>query len=146
MYAELTVEELLNQARRTRNFIVAPGFSNEDLFELSKKISESKKILKETYILDAADEQNYPSFKSIKSPSGGLIFPQSEPIILIIANYYRLSKEDQKIYIGAICKKEEGDYYPHLYLHEESVVIIGIGDEDETPKFSYKFQVRKIVK
>lgn len=102
---------------------------------------------------------NYPSLKSIRknprfiikggkvfSETDGLIFPQSEPVILIMSNFYKLNDDDQRFYIEGICRKDPHDYYPHLYLHPESIVIIGIRAEEETPKFSYKFQVKKIVK
>ncbi len=126
---------------------------------MSENLKANKKNIEFIYVIDAADQQNYTSLKSIRknprfvikdgkiwSQTDGLIFPQSEPIILIIANFYKLNEEDQKFYIGGICRKEDHDYSPHLYLHPESIVIIGISNEDEMPKFSYKFQVRKIIK
>lgn len=158
MYAELTVDELLEESRNVRNFVVASGFSGQELIDLSERIKAQNKSIENSYIVDAADQRNYPSRISIRknprfiikggkvfSETDGLIFPQSEPIILIIDNFYKLNEDDQKYYKGGICRKEDHDYYPHLYLHPKSIVIIGIGVEDKTPNFSYKFQVRKIV-
>lgn len=157
MYAQLTFEELIEQAEEVRNFIIAKNLDSNQLIELAANLKEKKSQIVEIYWLDGSDSRNYPSFKSIRqnprfiiqdkhlrTKTDGLIFPQSEPIILVIANFNNLKQEDKELYLAGICKKEEHDYYPHIYLHEESIVIIGIPKSMEEPKINYKFEVRSL--
>jgi hypothetical protein len=157
MYAEITNEDLFEEAEWVKNFVIAKGLESNQLIELATNLKNRKTVIVDIYWLDGADTINYPAFSSIRmkprfvikqndirAKTDGLIFPQTEPIILVIENFDRLEKEDQEKYIGAICKKEEHDYHPHLYLHEESIVIIGIPPTYEEPKISYKLEVRSI--
>jgi hypothetical protein len=82
--------------------------------------------------------------KKIKPSPDILIFPQNEPIILIIKNFDKMNDEDKEMYVNSICKKEEDDYYPKLYLHKESIVILSLGLDYPEPKISYKLEVRSI--
>jgi len=157
MYTEITKDKLLQDASWMKNFIIAKGLEKEQLIELGTLIKEKKDGIVDIFWLDGSDPINYPSFASIKmSPifllkngnivarRDGLIFPQSEPIILIIANFNRLSPEEQENYLGNICKKEDNDYLPHNYLHNDSIVILGIGATDKEPKISSKLDVRSL--
>lgn len=157
MYAELTKEELLEEASWVKNFVIVKGYDKTNLIELGTILKEKKEIITEIYWLDGSDSLNYPSFSSIRlkprflvesgqilSSTEGLIFPQSEPIILIVANFNELNEEDKEKLVGTICKKEKDDYYPHLYLHEESIVILSLGQDNQIPKISYKLEVRNI--
>jgi hypothetical protein len=157
MYGERTIEALLNEAFMVKDFIVTTDMNEKELIDLATALQEKKEI-KDIYWLDGSSTNNYPSFDSIRlkprwiivngqmrTETDGLIFPQSEPIILVIQNFSALKEEDKNKYVGAICKKEEQDYYPHIYLHEESIVIIGLNKGAEEPKFSYKVNVRKLI-
>lgn len=144
MYTEITKEDLIEEAELVRDFVIVKGLQSNQLIELANNLKERKESIVEVYLLDAADTINYPSFSSIKM-NDGLIFPQSDPIILVIANFDKLQKEDQDKYLLAICKKEEHDYYPHHYLHEESIVIIGISSTSKEPKISFKLEVRSVI-
>jgi hypothetical protein len=158
MYTEITKDELLEEADLVKNFIITKGLDTKQLIDIATSLKEKKEGIVEIYWLDGVDTINYPSFASIrmnprfvikggdiKPKTDGLIFPQTEPIILIIANFNKLEKEDQEKYVGVICKKEEHDYYPHLYLHEDSIVILGLGASDIEPKISYKLEVRSMI-
>ncbi len=142
MYPEITKDELIKEAYSVKNFIITKGLDTKQLIEIAISLKENKEGIVEIYWLNGSDTINYPSFASIRmnprfvilegdirADTDGLIFPQSEPIILIIANFNELKKEDQDKYVGAICKKEEEDYYPHIYLHEESIVILYPSDQ-----------------
>ena len=155
MYSEETIDELLEGAKRVTDFIFVKDFNRFQLIDLANGLKTKNTELKEIYWLDGSDSLNYPSFASIKlnprivikgkemrSKTDGLIFPQSEPIILVIENFDRLKKEDQEKYIERICRREDHDYYPHYYLHHKSVVIIGYKSSFEKPVMSYKFNVR----
>ena len=157
MYTELTKEKLLQEASRVKNFILVKDYDESNLINLGTILKEKKEGITEIYWIDGADSLNYPSFSSIRmkprflvkgnqivSSTDGLIFPQNEPIILIIHNFNTLNDEDKEKFVGTICKKEEHDYYPHLYLHEESIVILSLGKDDTEPKISYKLEVRSI--
>lgn len=157
MYAQLTLEELLEQSEEVKNFVIAKSFENKELIDLASNLKDKKSQIVEIYWLDGSDSLNYPSFdsirlnprfivqdKQIRKESDGLIFPQSNPIILVIANFNFLTPEDKKKYLEGICKKEEHDYNPHIYLHEESIVIIGIPESADEPKISYKLEVRSL--
>jgi hypothetical protein len=158
MYTEITKDRLLEEAYMVKNFIITKGLDSRQLIEIATSLKDKKEGIVDIYYLDGADTINYPSFASIRmnprfvikgggirSKTDGLILPQSEPIILIIANFNKLEKEDQDKYVGAICKKEESDYYPHIYLHDESIVILGLGATDEEPRISYKLEVRRMI-
>jgi hypothetical protein len=157
MYAELTKDELLKEASWVKNFVIVKGYDESNLIELGTTLKENKEGITEIYWIDGGDSFNYPSFssirlkprflirgKEIRSSTDGLIFPQNEPIILIIQNFNKLNDEDKEMFVGAICKKEEHDYYPHLYLHKESIVILSLGLDNPEPKISYKLEVRSI--
>jgi hypothetical protein len=157
MYEKLTKEELLQEASWVKNFVLVKGYSEGDLIELGTSLKEKKEGITEIYWIDGGDSLNYPSFssirmkprflikgKEIRSTTDGLIFPQSEPIILVIANFNKLMDEDKEKYVRAICKKEKIDYLPHLYLNEESIVILSLGEDNEEPKISNKLEVRSI--
>ena len=157
MYTQIAKEDLLKKAHRVKNYIITTDFDESQLIDLANSLKERKDGLTKIYWIDGANDRNYPSTSYIKknprfvimggkltTESDGLIFPQSEPIVLIIANFNKLKKEDQEFYLGAICKREEHDYYPHNYLHDESIIILDCKASEEEPSFSYKFQVRKI--
>jgi hypothetical protein len=158
MYAELTQEKLLQEASWVKNFVIVKGYDENNLIELGTKLKEQKEGVTKIYWINGGDSLNYPSFssirmnprfvikdKDIRSSTDGLIFPQHEPIILIIANFNKLKDEDKEIYVRTICKKEERDYHPHLYLHEESIVILDVDQDDQIPQISYKLEVRNII-
>lgn len=155
MYKELTKEVLLEDAKEVRDFVVANGYTRDQLIDLAVSFKAENDEWKYIYWLDGADLLNYPSFDSIRlqprfilkgkemrSQTDGLIFTQTEPIILVIENFDRLGIEDQEKYIERICKKEDHDYNPHYYLHPKSVVILGIQNSFKMPKISYKLEVR----
>ena len=157
MYSELTKDELFKKASRVKNFVIVKGYDESNLIELGTTLKENKEGITEIYWIYGGDDSFHPSFSSIRlkprflirdkqiCPStDGLIFPQNEPIILIIQNFNKLNDDDKEMFVGAICKKEEHDYYPHLYLHEESIVILSLGQDNPEPKISYKLQVRSI--
>jgi hypothetical protein len=157
MYAELTKDELLREASLVKNFVIVKGYDENKVIELGTILKERKEGISEIYWIDGGDSFNYPSFssirlkprflirdKQIRSSTDGLIFPQNEAIILIIQNFDKLKDEDKEMFIRAICKKEEHDYFPHLYLHEESIVILSLGADSPEPKISYKLEVRSI--
>lgn len=158
MYKETTKAQLLTEADRVKNFVLSQGYSKEQLIETANELKEKKEIITEIFWLDGADELYYPSFdsiklkprfviigKSIRAFTDGLIFPQDVPIILVFNNFNSLPPDEREKYIERICKKEDHDYYPHNYLHEESIVILGLGLNDDTPRISYKLEVRKLI-
>ncbi len=158
MYTEITKETLISHANIVKNFLIIKGFDEKQLIEISNILKDNKSVIEEIFWLNAADQFNYPSFDSLrikprivikgnelKAKTGELIFPQDKPIILVVNNFNSLEKEDQVKYLRALCKKEEGDYFPHLYLHEDSIVILGLGLNDEDPIISYKLDVRKLI-
>lgn len=147
MFREGTIDELLQRAGRVKNFVVAKGYSYEQLITLAEQLKEKKKSVTAIYWLDGSDTLNDASFNSIRlrpriviargqrrAKMEGLIFPQTEPIILVIANFSQLEQEDQNMYLNAICKKEAIDYHPHLYLHEDSIVLLGIDENALEPE------------
>ena len=157
MYSEITIDELFEEAEFVKNFIIVKDFERYKLIDLSNKLKDVNKVLEEVYWLDGNESFGSASFKSIKHPhtivvkgkdlcskSGGLIFPQTKPIILVIENFDKLETEDQKNYAEQICKREPTDYLPNNYLHEDSVVILSVPSSFAIPRFSYKVQLRVI--
>jgi hypothetical protein len=157
MYAITTEKELLEEAELVKNFVVLKGFSTNQLINLAINLKDKNNVLSDIYWLDGSDHLNYPSFESIilaprfvlvgkemRSQIDGLIFPQAEPIILVIENFHHLATEDQEEYINTICKREENDYHPHNYLDTDSIVILGISDSFEMPKINNKLDVRTL--
>jgi len=158
MYKEITINKLFDEVSRVKGFIIAKGYDKKQLIDLGTMLKERKGGIVEINWLDGADSGNYPSFESlrmkprfvlkdgeIRSKTVGLIFLQSEPIILIVENFNILSKEDQQKYVERLCKQEKHDYNTHYYLHEDSIVVLGIREQDEMPKISYKLQVRSLM-
>jgi len=103
MYAELTKDELIKEASWVKNFVIVKGYDESNLIELGTILKENKEGITEIYWIDGGDSFNYPSFssirlkqsflikgKQIRSSTDGLIFPQNEPIILIIQNFNKL--------------------------------------------------------
>ena len=108
MYTEMTKDELLNDANWAKNFIITKGLNKNQLIDIATLLKEKKDGIVEVYWLDGNDMINYPSFASIRinprfvikggdirSKTDGLIFPQTEPIILIIANFNKLEQKDK---------------------------------------------------
>lgn len=157
MYTKLTKEELLQEAPQVKNFVLVKDYDKTNLIELATTLKEKKEAITKIYWIDGGDSLNYPSFSSIRlkprflvkgkqivSSTDGLIFPQNEPIILVIQNFNKLNDEDKEKFVGTICKKEEQDYNPHLYLDKESIVILSLESDNLEPKISYKLEVRSI--
>ena len=155
MYAITTEKELLEEAEVVKNFVVVKGFSTNQLINLAVNLKDKNNVLSDIYWLDGSDQLNHPSFeyiilaprfvlvgKEMRSQIDGLIFPQAEPIILVIENFNHLATEDQEKYINRICKREEHDYHPNYYLNPNSIVILGISDSFVMPKISNKLDVR----
>jgi hypothetical protein len=157
MYAKMTEIELLQEANNVRDFVIVKGYDEASLFKLGESLKKEKDVITNIYWLNAADTKMYESFSSIRIPArfviqagslrastGGLIFPQSEPIILIFDNFGLLNDEESARFVNSICKKESHDYFPHLYLHEDSIVILSLNKDEQEPKISYKLEVRSI--
>jgi hypothetical protein len=158
MFQEITSEKLISHAKFVRGFVITKGFGDDELIALATQLKHHKGTVAEIYWLNGNNPYNDASFDSImlrprvvvkdgnlKSNSSGLIFPQSVPIILVIANFNRLNPKDQQSYLDKIFKKEDTDRHHNNYLHNESIVIMGLGVGDEYPKISYKLDVRCIV-
>jgi hypothetical protein len=158
MFRELNSEELINHSMFLNGFVITKGFGEEKLIELATQLKQKKEAIDEIYWLNGDDPYNDASFDSIrlrprvvvnngnlKSNSSGLIFPQSVPIILVIANFNKLDSKNQQSYLDMIFNKEDTDRHPKNYLHKESIVILGLGVGDEYPKISYKLDVHCIV-
>ena len=110
MYAEVTKEKLIHQVKRglVSDFIITTNLSGMELIALSTEIQNIQTNLKKIYWLNGANTgENYPSFKSyklkprariypggIRWEPGGVIFPQDEPIILILENFDDLDVDD----------------------------------------------------
>ena len=154
---EWTKDKLLEDADQVRNFVIVKGYDESNLIELGTALKEKKEGITQIFWIDGGDSINYPSFssnilkprwviirKKMYTATDGLIFPQNEPIILIIQNFNKLKDEDKEKYVGAICKKRDLDYTPHIYLHKESIVILSLGLNDPEPMISNYFQVRSI--
>ncbi|MCZ2479333.1 hypothetical protein [Aquirufa nivalisilvae] len=158
MYVELTKEELLEDAQSVKDFVIASGYSELQLIELSESLIKEKNYLNRIYILNGNSQSNYPSFNSIRlaprfvikggqtyTDTSGLIFPQNEPIILIIENFDTLKEVDQSKYLETICQKEERVPHHNLSLHKDSIVVLGISSTAKIPEISYKLNVRKLI-
>ena len=158
MKMELTIEQLIEKGEEIKDFIITRDFTRNQLIELAVSLKTEASKFKNIYWLNGYDTLNYPSFASIKlnprfiilgkemrSQNDGLIFPQTEPIILVIENFDKLELEDQKKYVEQICRREPHDYNPHNYLHHESIVILGCQNTFKLPSISYKLQVSIIL-
>ena len=151
MYLETIPDDLPLFAGFFRGFLIAKNYSRNQLNDLALLLKKEKTELSEIIFLNDADSANAPLFDSLKKKNvvvstgkekwidnDGLILPQDKPVILIIDNFDKLAYSVQQQYLNNICKKDKDDYYPKLYLHYDSVIILNVGTITDLPLISYK--------
>ncbi len=122
-------------------FLLVRGYNQNQLIDLADWIYSQTAHWSEIYWLQGSMAGDYyPSFESIriksslilrnkefKAKSGGLIFPQDKPIILVIEDFNLLNANDQYAYSTIFSR--EGIEIIDVYLHPNSLVIVSIKPE-----------------